>query len=177
MVTIEPYGNPLGILVSRHCVEDQDTGPVLSVFRRLTESPEVARANMERVDISFDAYDNRRDELHEIVEVRNYVYRLDEEFPFWLFFLSKYGLGLQCVMHCFLPPSLTEEAKARIRPKRLEQLLLDRWFPAMNHISQFAGLTGPEIAKLTERVMMYVRVGRLPIPHAEQNTHMRANPF
>ena len=74
---------------------------------------------MERVEISFHGYDHTPQELFEIPEVRNFVYQLDEQFPFWLFFLSKRHLGLQCLLFCFLPPFLTEDARSRIFPERI----------------------------------------------------------
>ena len=46
-------------------------------------------------------------------EVSNFVCELDQQFPFWLFFLSKRHRGLQCLLFCFLPPFLTEAGRAR----------------------------------------------------------------
>ena len=69
-------------------------------------------------------------------------------------------LGLQCLLFCFLPPFLINDAKAKVYPIRIAELLKNRWFPAMNHISEFAGLSENEIEELTEQVLLYIRVGR-----------------
>ena len=44
---------------------------------------------MERLSIAFHGYDQDVRELDEIREVRDFVYMLDDKFPYWLFFLSK----------------------------------------------------------------------------------------
>ncbi len=159
-----PLFQPLYILISREEVEAQDVAAPLATLKSLITSPEVARSYMENVDVVFGGYDGDSRELFEIPEVRDYAYKLDNEFPYWLFFLSKYGLGLQCLLLCFLPPYLTEEARATIHPERTRELLLDRWLPAMNQVSEFAGLSGDEIDQLTERAISYIANGSLPLP-------------
>jgi hypothetical protein len=74
-------------VVSRSEVETADISLALRLLRRLLESPGTSRKFYERVEIVFDGYDHIQDELFEISEGRNFVYRLDEKFPFWLFFL------------------------------------------------------------------------------------------
>jgi hypothetical protein len=156
--------NPLYVVMSRDEVESRDITAPLAALKSLIASPATARAHMENVDIAFGGYDEDARELFEIPEVREYVYRLDGEFPYWLFFLSKYGLGLQCLLLCFLPPHLTDEARANVHPVRTKDLLLNRWLPAMNHVSAFAGLTGDEVDRLTDRVLDYISHGRLTLP-------------
>ena len=155
--------DPLVVVVSRSEVEAADNLPSLSVLRRLTESPETAREFFERVDIAFHGYDHVPQELYEILEVRDFVHKLDEQFPFWLFFLSKRHLGLHCLLLCFLPPFLTEEGRAEIFPDRINRLLTKRWFPAMNQICEYAGFSEQQIEQLTDRVIAYIVKGRFPL--------------
>ena len=70
-------------------------------------TPEQARANLEGLDIAFDGYDHGSREIFEIPEVRDFVSRLDVEFPFWLFFMIKRLLLLQAITLCLMPPYLT----------------------------------------------------------------------
>jgi hypothetical protein len=133
--------DPLVVVISKAEVEAIDTSEALGVLKKLTVSPDTARKFVERVDISFHGYDHTPQELFEIPEVRNFVYQLDEQFPFWLFFLSKRHLGLQCLLLCFLPPFLTEDARSRIFPERIRQLLTNRWFPAMNQMCEYVGFS------------------------------------
>ena len=140
-----------------------DTSAALGVLKELTESPDTAREFVERVDISFHGYDHTRQELFEIPEVRNFVYQLDGQFTFWLYFLSKRHLGLQCLLFCFLPPFLTEDARSRIFPERIKKLLTNRWFPAMNHICEYVGFSERQIERLTEHALAYITTGRFPL--------------
>jgi len=144
------------IIVSREEVQRQDTSSVLKALRAFLKSPTTAKSYLERLEIAFDGYNNHAEELFEIQEVREFVYLLDEEFPFWLFFLDKSGLGLQCISLCFMPPYLSDEARAKIFPERLDDLLTRRWFPAMNQICDWVGMSEKEIEDLSERSVEYL---------------------
>jgi hypothetical protein len=168
--------HPLGVIVSRDEVETLDTGPSLSILRQLTASPATARRFFERVDIAFHGYDDITLELFEIPEVRDFVHKLDEQFPFWLFFLSKHYLGLQCLLLCFLPPYLTKEGRSEIFPERIERLLTKRWFPAMNHICEYAGFSEQDIERLSDRVLAYIRSGPLRESESHGVPHKTCRP-
>ena len=147
------------IVVSREEVQSGDTSSVLVALRSLLKSPATASKYFEQIEIAFDGYNNHAEELFEIQEVREYVFSLDEEFPFWLFFLDKSGLGLQCISLCFLPPYLTDEARADIFPRELDGLLTRRWFPAMNQICEWVGMSEEDIEALSERSVEYLLRG------------------
>lgn len=149
----------LNIVVAKRDVLAGDTRSTLDALSSLIRSPADALQWRERVDIAFDGYNDTHWELFEIEEVRNFVLKLDEQFPFWLFFLSKAHFGLQCIMLCLLPPFLKPEAKAEIFSDRIGQLLEDRWFPAMNHVATFVGMSEREIEQMTDRVIEYIRAG------------------
>jgi hypothetical protein len=100
-------------------------------------------------------------ELFEIPEVRDFIAAIDDEFPFWLFFLSKHALGLQCISKCFLPPFLKPEAQARIFPEKLDDLLSRRWFPAMNQVCAWVRLSESEIEEMSNRSVEYLLMGPL----------------
>ena len=153
--------DPFIIVVSSDEVLSEDIEPALGTLKKLTESPQVARSYREIVDIAFHGYDDYPEELFEIPEVRNYVYKLDEQFPFWLYFLSKMHLGLQALLLCFLPPYLKEEAKQEIFPERINDLLTKRWFPALNHIGDYVGMAETENEAIMERTIQYIFNGPL----------------
>jgi len=159
-----PISEPLCVVVPRDEVRRQDIQPALSTFKKLLGSPEVARAHKERVDLAFDGYNDDRRGLGEIREVREYVRKLDARFPFWLFFMSKNGLGLQHIISCHLLPYLTDEGKAEHHPKQLERLLVKRWFPAMTIVAEFAELPAKEIEDMTGGFLWYAKTGRMRPP-------------
>src|SRR5215212_1226054 len=154
--------NPIVVVVTRQEVESQAITRPLGILEALLASPETARNHFEKIGIAFHGYDDDTRELFEIPEVRNFIFKLDEAFPYWFYFLSKNDPGLQAIILCFMPPYLTEEAKAQIFPERLQALLLERWFPAMNHICELVNMSEEEIERLTNRVMSYIAKGRLP---------------
>ena len=147
------------IVVTRQEIQAGNKANVLESLKTLISSPETARKWFERVDIAIDGYNQTREELFEIVEVRNFVQELDDEFPFWLFFLSKRDTGLQCIAYCFLPPFLTQAAKAEIFPQQLDSLLSKRWFPAMNQLCDWVGMQEDDIEMLSDRSVQYLLGG------------------
>ena len=154
--------DPFIIVVSRDEVEGRVAPSSVDAFRSCLSSPERALSFFEKLDVAFHGYDNDSRELFEIPEVRTFVNELDDQFPFWLFFLTKSGVGLQCIMLCLMPPYLTDEARRRIHPERLDDLLSKRWFPAMNHICKYVSFTERKIESLSNSVVDYFTQGPRP---------------
>jgi hypothetical protein len=73
--------------------------------------------------------------------------------------MTRHTTGLQCVMLCFFPPHLTEEAQMETHPKRLAQLLENRWGPALNHVAQSAGLSEEATDELLFSSLEYFKTG------------------
>ena len=151
------------VVVSKEEVDSGDISPALGTFKLLLQSPETMEHFFERVEIAFQGYDSDSRELFEIPDVRQYVHKLDEQFPFWLFFLAKTHPGLQCLMLCFLPPHLTREAKVRQFPGEIDKLLSRRWFPAMNQVCAKVSFSDTRIHTLTDRVIKYMMTGPAPL--------------
>lgn len=149
------------IVASKEEVLAGDTSGVLTALRTLIASPESALHWKEKVDFAVDGYSDVQGELFEIPEIRDFIAAVDDKFPFWLFFLSKRALGLQCIAYCFLPPFLKPEARARIFPERLDDLLSRRWFPAMNQVCDWVGLSESEIERMSDRSVEYLLTGPL----------------
>lgn len=146
----------LNIVISKDDVLKKDFSSPMNILQQLIASPKVALYFKERVDIYIDGYNECRDELWEIPEVRNYVNELDEKFPFWLYFLSKNGGGLYVIIKCFLLPFLTPEAENEYNIPKLEGYLLNRGFLAMNQICEYTGLSEEENVEMTNRGLKYL---------------------
>jgi hypothetical protein len=152
---------PLIIVVSRDEVERKDIAGPLTTLRWLVSSVDIIRQFRKRVDISFHGYNNTTDELWEISAVRDYVSALDMQFPFWLYFLSRHFLGLQCVGFCMLPPFLTEEGRRRIHIDMLNDILAARWQPALVRLCNSAGLADSVADELAKSANEYFVHGPL----------------
>lgn len=151
----------LNLVISRKEVDSRNIAPALGQLTRFLSSPNIAREFIEGMDIGFSSYDDDPRELDEIKEVRDYVALLDSRFPYWLFFLSKYHLGLQCIARCLLPAYRTTEERRKAYPEFLQNLLLQSWFPAMNRICEFARLDERQIEELSDRAVDYFVRGRI----------------
>jgi hypothetical protein len=148
----------LTIVISREQVDAGDISEPLSVLRQLLNR-EAAIKFCERVEIGVAGFDDDPRELYEIEEVRSLVHKLDSEFPYWLYFLTKRGTGLSFILSCFCPPFLTQEARASIWNERIADYLSKRGFPALNHVCEAAGCSEEEIKRLTDRSTEYVLNG------------------
>lgn len=144
----------LTVVISRQQVEAGDISEPLSVLRELLNR-DAAIQFCERVDIGVGGYDEDPRELYEIPEVREFMSKLDAEFPYWLYFLTKRGSGLMFVLSCFCPPFLAPEAQRRIWNERIGAYLMKRGFPALNHICECAGCSEAEIRRLSDGVAEY----------------------
>lgn len=151
--------SPLVIVISRDEVERNDISSPLVPLKWLLSNPGTTRKFRTQVDIAFDGYNHVREELFEIPEVRNYIYALDDQFPFWLYFLSRELLGLQCLAFCFLPPYLTEVARKEIHPERFANLIENRWGPALLQVCSTAGHTEAEADELLRSALEYFTAG------------------
>lgn len=152
--------SPLVIVVSKEEVLERNIEPALHILRSLMNTPEISNAYKENVEITFQGYNSNITELLKSKLVREYVNLLDNEFPFWFFFLSKDYLGLQNLVHCFLPPFVTDKEKREVFPERIGFYLIHRWLPAMSDVCQFAGCSKEEINELADRGVRYVETSR-----------------
>jgi hypothetical protein len=146
----------LNITISKESVLNNDFTEPMNILRQLTSNKSVIEYFRERVDISFDGYNNNREELYEIPEVRNYVKELDNLFPYWLYFLSKNGSGLFVIIKCFLLPFLKPEAEQEINGKKLQDYLEKRGFLAMNHLCELVNISEEENIEMTNRLVNYL---------------------
>jgi hypothetical protein len=154
MLEVDEY-SPLMIVIEKEDVLNGNIIPYIDTLNHLVSSKENMIKYYESVDISINGYDDTGWELFEIEEVRDFIHKLDEQFPFWLFFLSKKYSGLQMIAYCFLLPSLTDEAKAKYHPEQLMELLTKRWFGAMNQILDYLKFSEEENKRISDSVFRY----------------------
>lgn len=147
------------VVVSRDDVQASNPAPTLAVLGRLLKDVPSVRRFRERVDITFHGYDLDKRELWEIPEVRNFVYQLDESFPYWLYYLTRYSSGLLAIAYCFLPPFLTEEAQREEWPRRLADLVERRWGPALVDLALKAGWTMRDVDDMLTSAGVYFLEG------------------
>ena len=85
--------DPFVIVITRQEVESVNITRALNLLQPLLASPQTARSHFEKIDVAFDGYDDDTRELFEIPDVRDFVFKLDEAFPYWGFIFVQERLG------------------------------------------------------------------------------------
>jgi hypothetical protein len=158
---------PVFVRISRAVVEAGEAEAVIAFLRSLMNTPDRAVSFKEEVDLVFLGYDDDPRELWGIQEVRDFVARVDEGFPYWLFFLAKWGYGLQCVTLCLLPQEVKREQNMPVAKQIIQKLFTERWVPAMDEMCEFAGVHEELADEMAHRAVSYMmegpfRLGREP---------------
>ena len=102
--------------------------------------------------VSVHGYDYDPRELNEIAEVCSFLDKLDDKFPFWLYFLDKRESSLLMVMRCLLATRIETDADPSVQRQHLGKLVSTWWFPALNMVAEQAELTEAEIEGLLGRL-------------------------
>jgi hypothetical protein len=144
------------VIVSREEIDAGDCAATLSVLHKLTSSPVGAIRFCELVDVVFHGYDADPRGLSEIPEVRRYVQRLDADFPYWFYFLSKRSSSLMVILSCMVSVSRTPDGEIFPDLKELGGYVTERGFPAMNQVCAFVNCSEQEIVRLSNRVLSYL---------------------
>jgi len=148
-------GTFLGIAVPRTDVESGDITYTLDALNRIRNSRVLSRKYQENIDLSIFGYDEEPRELFELPEVRRWMEKLDRNFPYWLYFLSKDSRSLAFVALCLCDYSIDRQTPMiEIESKSLSTFL-NKHFPAMNEICHSLGLDETEVFELSNRVAKF----------------------
>lgn len=146
----------LTLTTSRKAVEAMDLSDLREPLQELLSSPSSARYFQGRIGLSFSGFDETPESLWEIPAFREYMVALDDEFPYWLFFLDQQSRSIVPVWMSFVLPYLTREARASRYPGEVEQLMVKRWIPALNAVSEFACLDSEELQSVSDAAIAHV---------------------
>lgn len=136
-------------------IEAGDTSDVMAVLKQLLER-DAATKFCERVDLRCTGYDSDSRELWEIPEVRAFVQRLDQQFPYWCYFLSRSGEGLLWLTYCLYPLALSQDEKQRLWLPAIREYVEDRGIPQMTAICRYVGCSDHEAVRLTGGAANYL---------------------
>ena len=136
-------------------IEAGDTSDVMAVLKQLLERDAATRF-CERVDLCCAGYDSDSRELWEIPEVRAFVQRLDQQFPYWCYFLSRNGEGLLWLTYCLYPLALSQDEKQRLWLPAIRKYIEDRGIPQMTAMCRYVGCSDQEALRLTSSAANYL---------------------
>jgi hypothetical protein len=74
--------------IERAEIENQDISRTLGFLSGLLFSREIVLNSCQKIDLTFSGYDNDNREVYEIQEVKSFVKKLNNHFPYWHFFLN-----------------------------------------------------------------------------------------
>lgn len=166
---LEKYANTLCIVVAREDVESGDIDMALGTLKRISLNKRLARNHKDKVDISIFGYRDDPRELYEIPEVRRWVNKLDRQFPYWFFFLSKKMPGLGFITLALCDYSRRPDGKPELEKSSWARFM-DAHFTAMNQICESLEFSVEEIKELSEDVIAYY-IGERPPPSPYASEH------
>ncbi|MBL0139237.1 MAG: chlororespiratory reduction 6 domain-containing protein [Bacteroidetes bacterium] len=142
------------IEISKQEIESNDFQPVFRTLNRLLEDKETILYFFERVEISVGGYENDPRELWEIPEVKKFIEELDTQFPYWFYFLTKYGAGLKMIAFCCSNLIKLTATKVWLDPDSLDKFFI-KHFGAVNMLAYKINMTERENAELSKKITDY----------------------
>ena len=114
---------------------NQDISAQMAILSALLDNEDFAIYFREKVNIVFTGINPGDKNLWEIPEVRKYIQKLDDEFPYWLYFLSKEGDGLNLIYECRMIPFLNPEDEFDLNFAEFKDSVQNRWIPPISRVS------------------------------------------
>ena len=139
----------------RSDIEAGNTSDVMQVLTQLLER-DAATKFCEQLDAFSSGYESDPRELWEIPEVRAFVQKLDREFPYWCYFLSKLGDGLLWITYCLYPLAATQDERKRFNAWAVRNYIDGRGIPHLTAICRFVGCSDEEAVRLTKNAVDYL---------------------
>jgi TPR repeat protein len=136
-------------------IEAGNTSDAMQVLVQLLEK-DAAMKFCERLDVCSSEYESDQRELWEIPEVRAFVQKLDREFPYWCYFLSKLGDGLLWMTYCLYPLAVTQDERKRLWPQAIRKYADGRGIPHLTAFCRFVGSSDEEAVRLTKNAVDYL---------------------
>lgn len=155
---------PVYFVISRQEVESGDTGSAMEFLRSLvpTDDPHHAWTFKSRLALHISGYDQDPRELFEIPEVGQYLKALDEEWPFWFFFLNQADESLKVLAMCLCSSTDVAPGQTRIDPKDFARFW-ERGVDAMGFLFQTYEYPSADGEALLMQIARFFANGQSPM--------------
>ena len=128
-----------------------DTSTVLNALNGFLEDSQTVSNGKNRVAISFEGFDSDPRPAYDIPGIRDYVSKLDTEFPYWFYFCNLESQSIQLICLCLCE---VEKVRGGSRPDAddLRKFLEDH-LKSMNELGARYNLSENEIIDRSEEVL------------------------
>jgi hypothetical protein len=144
--------DPVILMFSRRQVETCDMDEPLELLRSLTADRGVAIEFCGRISLVVDGYNDDPRELFEIPEVRAYIKRLDQAWPYWFFFLSQADESIKLLESCLCDTIEVVPGVTSIDLDQMERSLA-RHFGAMYRLGEELDLPEDACEEVAEGII------------------------
>jgi hypothetical protein len=148
--------DPVFLVFSRRQVEACDIGEPLEFLRDLTANPRAALDYCGRISLVIDGYNDDPREIFEVPEVRAFVKKLDQQWSYWLFFLSQADESVKMLESCLCDTIEVVPGVASIDLDQME-IALARHFGAMNRLCEALNVPGEKNEEIADGVISLIR--------------------
>ena len=148
------------IFASRDDIQAGDIQPILGPLNALLRQ-DVASRMRHKVRFGVNGYDDDPRALYDIPEVQSWMRKLDQEWPYWFFFLSPGEHSTLGWITGTLVPFVKLRHGFRFDDPVAFGQFTEVHFAAMNQICEFLGDSGDTIRRMSDAVVaFYVSRGK-----------------
>jgi hypothetical protein len=146
---------PVFLMFSRRQVEACDIAEPLEFLSSLTADPLLAHDYCGRISLVVDGYNDDPREIFEVAEVRAFVKALDQQWPYWFFFLSQADDSIKLLESCLCDAIEVIPGVVSIDVEQMERSLV-RHFAAMDRFCEAINLSAEKIEEISEGVISLI---------------------
>ena len=146
--------NFLNVIVGHSDVPKLNVKPYVDILNNLLTDSYLVHKFRHRVDLAFEGYDSDAREIFKVPEIRKFVKKFDEVWPFWFFFMSKQSSTLKAIAFCLSSYNKVAPGLTRVEPGDLEEFL-NRHFHYVNILFEKFGLPEDMNIAITEEITDY----------------------
>jgi hypothetical protein len=144
----------VNIRVPKSEIESGDINPTLRQLNQLRTGAASARRYADSLTFEIDGYDTSRD-LFDIRDVQKFMAKLDKEFPYWFYFLSKSDASLDFILLSVCPHYRdSSTGKPRVQRDTFQNFMAEH-HAAFREMCSLAELTERDSEQLTDEINTY----------------------
>jgi hypothetical protein len=146
---------PAFLMFSRRQVESCDIAEPLEFLRGLTATPNAALDYCGRISLVVDGYNDDPREIFEVPEVRVFIKSIDQQWPYWFFFLSQADDSIKLLESCLCDTIEVIPGVASIDLDQMERALV-RHFGAMNRLCEALNVPEEKVEEISEGIISLI---------------------